>query len=253
MKLTDLVDIPHPINVGVSNAKQMTMKTLLGNPRESYTGECQPITNKKLEKLIVTESVGPFRVSGLRPAVESLREVMTDIQKEQPDVFAVIGTAGMLCARLVRGSDHSVSNHAWGTAIDLTIDQHLDMRGNKRVLFGLVKIFPIFNRHGWYWGAGFPTEDAMHFEVGEEKIRTWNNAANIDGESKPEPEHTLSLGDRGPEVLVLQNKLNDHGHKIDNDGTFDKVTEQVVKAFQTQQGLKSDGVVGPKTREALGF
>jgi hypothetical protein len=253
MKLTDLVDIPKLINVGVSNAKQMTMKTLLGNPRESYTGECQPITNKKFEKLLVTEPVGPFTASGLRPAIESLREVMIDIQQEQPDVYAVIGTAGMLCARLERGSEHSISYHAWGTAIDLTIDKHLNVRGSKQVLFGLVKIFPIFNRHGWYWGAGFPTEDAMHFEVGEEKIRTWNNAANIDGESKPEPDHTLSLGDRGPEVLVLQNKLNDHGHKINVDGVFGKATEQVVKDFQTQQRLQSDGVVGPNTRVALGF
>jgi hypothetical protein len=77
----------------------------------------------------------------------------------------------MLCARFVRGSTTAISNHAWGTAIDLTLDGVLDRRGDGRVQVGLTRIAPIFNRHSWFWGAGFRTEDAMHFEGSDELIR----------------------------------------------------------------------------------
>lgn len=253
MKITDLVDIPRNINAGVTNAKQATMLALLGNPRNSYTSDCQPVTHPKLKNLIVTDSVGPFRVTGFGPAVESLKQVCADIKQEEPEVFAALGTAGMLCARLVRGSTHSISNHSWGTAVDLTLAGSLDARGNNKVQFGLVKIFPIFNRHGWFWGAGFRTEDGMHFEVSEEKIRGWNRGGHIGGETQPEPEANLSRGDRGPEVKALQSALLQKGLTVDTDGIFGKDTEAAVKQFQTSQGLGADGVAGPKTKAALGL
>jgi len=71
-----------------------------------------------------------------------------------------------LCCRYVRGSTSSISNHSWGTAIDLTLNNVLDKRGDGMVQYGLTVIAPIFNEHRWYWGAAFKTEDAMHFEVG---------------------------------------------------------------------------------------
>ena len=76
----------------------------------------------------------------------------------------------MLCARLVRGSTSASSNHSWGTAIDLTLDGVLDQRGDGRVQVGLTRIAPIFNRHSWFWGAGFRTEDGMHFEASDELL-----------------------------------------------------------------------------------
>jgi D-alanyl-D-alanine dipeptidase len=51
---------------------------------------------------------------------------MADIAKEQPAVYAGLGSAGMLCCRLVRGSTTAISNHSWGTAIDLTLNGVLD-------------------------------------------------------------------------------------------------------------------------------
>ena len=38
---------------------------------------------------------------------------------------------------------------------------------------GLVDVFPVFNRHGWYWGAEFSGDsvDSMHFEWSDESIR----------------------------------------------------------------------------------
>ena len=37
---------------------------------------------------------------------------------------------------------------------------------------GMAAIAPIFNRHGWFWGAEFSGDfvDSMHFELAEETI-----------------------------------------------------------------------------------
>ncbi|HEY9024517.1 MAG TPA: M15 family metallopeptidase, partial [Burkholderiaceae bacterium] len=171
--------VPKPaagtINQGLVAANNALMLAAFGQPLAAgtYTSQCQVPTNPTLRRNLVTDTVGPFKVTGLLPAVLSLKEVMADIQSAQPQVHAALGTAGMLCCRLVRGSATSVSNHSWGTAIDLTLDGVLDERGDDLVQFGLTLIAPIFNRHGWYWGAGFATEDGMHFEGSAAKIGEW--------------------------------------------------------------------------------
>jgi D-alanyl-D-alanine dipeptidase len=253
MPITDLIPIPANINSGLNAARQVTMLSLLGNPRGSYTRDCQPITNSNLRGLVRTASVGPFRVTGLAPAVESLTEVLADIQQEQQQVFAALGTAGMLCARLVRGSASSVSNHSWGTAIDLTLNGMLDAPGNGRTQSGLAAIAPIFNRHGWYWGAGFPREDAMHFELSDQKIRQLHAAGVFTGAPATLPEAALSVGDRGQQVKRVQEALNARGEHLIADGVFGPSTHAAVVAFQARSGLAPDGGVGQRTLQALGL
>ncbi|HKQ05371.1 MAG TPA: peptidoglycan-binding protein [Blastocatellia bacterium] len=253
MEITELIPIPNGINQGVSPAHQHTMLALLGSPRGSFAADCQEVTNPTLARLIVTEDLGPFRVHGLRPAVETLQAIFADIKRENPEVFAALGTAGMLCARFVRGSQTSISNHSWGTAIDLKLKGQLDARGNGKVQAGLAAIAPIFNRHGYFWGAGFPTEDGMHFEASDEKIREWH-AAGIFGDHLAEPpEPTLSLGDRGPAVKALQQALNAKGANLEVDGDFGRGTLAAVMDFQARNGLSVDGTVGPRTLRALGL
>jgi D-alanyl-D-alanine carboxypeptidase len=172
-RLTSLVPIPAGLNAGLDSASNAFMLEMLGAPRRSYGTTCQPVTNPALKRRIVTANLGPFTATGLDSAVAALGDVLADIKVEQPQTSAALGTAGMLCARLVRGSATSISNHSWGTAIDLTIGKMLDARGNGRVQYGLTLIAPIFNRHGWYWGAGFPTEDGMHFEVSRQLLTKW--------------------------------------------------------------------------------
>jgi N-acetyl-anhydromuramyl-L-alanine amidase AmpD len=53
---------------------------------------------------------------------------------------------------------------------------------------------------------------------------------------------TLKKGSVGPVVIQLQQALG-----IAQDGYFGSITELAVKSFQSLKGLKSDGVVGPKT------
>ena len=58
---------------------------------------------------------------------------------------------------------------------------------------------------------------------------------------------TLRLGDEGPAVQELQNKLG-----IQADGDFGPGTKAAVIAFQKRKGLLSDGIVGRGTWAALG-
>lgn len=164
-ELTKEVDVPANVNLGLTCPTPQYLTELFGIPRQSMSAECLPVTNPTLSALMQTADVGPFKVTGLRPAVDSLRKIFSEINTEFPNVYAKLGSAGMLCCRLQRGSSGAISSHAWGTAIDLKLGGVLDVRGNKKTLYGLTLIAPIFNRHGWFWGATFRTEDAMHFEV----------------------------------------------------------------------------------------
>lgn len=123
-----------------------------------------------------TRDLGPFRTTGLRFALDSLEAVLREIQRDHPVLFRALGSAGMLCCRLVRGSQTQPSNHSWGTAIDLTVRGRLDTRGDGKVFRGLLEAYPYFHRHGWFWGAGFRIEDAMHFELADETVQKLHSA-----------------------------------------------------------------------------
>ena len=253
MAITDLIDLPaSPNQPGVNAAKQATMLSLLGNPRSDYSEDCQEVTDARLQRLIVRENVGPFPVRGLAPAVAGLRAIFEDVKGAFPVIHAGLGSAGMLCARLVRGSTSSVSNHSWGTAVDLTLDNVLDRRGDGKVQVGLRDIAPIFNHHGWFWGAGFGTEDAMHFEASDELIRKWLRDG-LFGPATAEPPSVLTVGDRGDEVREIQRALNRFGAGLEVDGKFGTNTKLAVMAFQGAHGLPADGAVALPTRRALGL
>jgi len=250
--LKDLVSVPSGVNQGLSGTRNAFMLSLLGNPRQNYAQDCRPMTNPSLKVRIVSGvSVGPFKVTGFDLAVESLKKVMSDIKAERPNVHAALGTAGMLCCRLVRGSTSSISNHAWGTAIDLTIGGVLDARGNNKVQFGLTLIAPIFNRHKWFWGATFPTEDGMHFEISQQLLKKWHDDGLLLPGHKPASTVKMMMGDRGENVVDLQKRLNKLGAQLVADGLFGPATHRAVIAFQGREGLSPDGVVGKTTWNRL--
>lgn len=160
-------------NRGIERPRPQVLLDLLGNPRDSYNQDCQPVTNARMLPALETRKVASFNLTMLRPALDSLQGVMERLQAEEPEIYAAIGTAGALCARYVRGSRGSVSSHAWGLAADLTLKQNLDAMGDGSTQFGLVVLAEFFNDAGWYWGAGYGREDSMHFEVGEALLRQW--------------------------------------------------------------------------------
>lgn len=58
----------------------------------------------------------------------------------------------------------------------------------------------------------------------------------------------LKLGSKGQEVKELQDFL-----EITVDGDFGPGTEAAVKSWQSKNGLVADGIVGPKTWDAMGL
>lgn len=64
---------------------------------------------------------------------------------------------------------------------------------------------------------------------------------------------TLQRGMNGSDVERLQRDLSAKGYEIDSvDGNFDESTENAVKAFQKDNSLTVDGIVGAETGRKLG-
>ncbi len=249
------VPLPSPsqLNPGLNPIGPNKLKQILGSPRNnlpahSAGGPCFNLDNDRIEAFIVRRDVGPFRVTGLQPAVDSLADVMAEINQSLPAMHATLGTAGMLCVRRIAGSQ-STSNHAWGIAVDLRVNNVLNIVGNGMALPTLLAIAPIFNKHGWYWGAEFPHEDSMHFEVSLEKMVEWDQQGRFNRDP------ILQHGHFGIKVRELQNLLNKFQVMAPTalavDGDFGNITLEAVEKFQTQHGLDVDGIVGMKTWAAL--
>ena len=92
--------------------------------------------------------------------------------------------------------------------------------------------------------------------VNERSSLPWSHYAipkGLDGEipvSKP----TLRKGSKGEYVTLLQTQLIQMGYDLSPygaDGSFGNKTLEAVKAYQRDNGLEPDGVVGPRTWAAL--
>jgi len=169
----DRVPIPpkDTMNTGLSPAKESTMLAKFGKPGQ-LTKKCSDPSAKFKKRLKFGVDVGPFKVSGLDFAVETLKQIFAEVQQELPGVFAAVKNDGMLCVRHRRKSPLLFSNHSFGTAIDLFFGTDAVPQGTHLTERGNLLLFPFFNRHGWYWGAEFSGDfvDSMHFELAEETI-----------------------------------------------------------------------------------
>lgn len=61
----------------------------------------------------------------------------------------------------------------------------------------------------------------------------------------------LQRGSKGTQVRALQQALNAQGARLKVDGDFGPKTQAAVRHFQASRGLVADGIVGPRTRDAL--
>lgn len=182
LKLADFL----PINVDLSSARERTMVSLLGSPKLPLTTSDQPERASPTVKALrqtgrLSEHI---TVHSIRPALASLAEVLNAVFSREPDLAAVLGTEGMLSVRY-RNPIHgppstTISNHAWGTAIDFKIVGHAaptDTR-NKVPRF-IAVMLSHFHAAGWYSGISF--HDTMHFEVAEETVRRWSQEGRFRG------------------------------------------------------------------------
>ncbi len=68
----------------------------------------------------------------------------------------------------------------------------------------------------------------------------------------PTSEPVLRTGSRGQQVTDLQSRLKTLGYySAEIDGQFGSGTREAVTAFQRQNGLDADGIVGAETQELL--
>jgi hypothetical protein len=170
--LADLVPLPASINVGASACREDTMLHKFGTPGQ-LTETCSTVIGPISKRIKRGADVGPFKVSGLDYAVESLSQVFTQLRDIHPDVYSEVKTAGMLCVRRIKNNPAHYSNHSWGSAIDLYFGSGVVPQGTRATQRGFLSLFEIFNKHGWYWGAGFSggSVDSMHFELADEIVR----------------------------------------------------------------------------------
>ena len=93
--------------------------------------------------------------------------------------------------------------------------------------------------------------------VSEKSSLPWSHYAipnGLDGGDVPVTRPTLRKGAKGDDVVYLQTKLIQLGYDLQPygaDGAFGNKTLEAVKNFQRVNGLEADGVVGPRTWEAL--
>lgn len=112
----------------------------------------------------VTRGWGSLRITAHPGFVYILDKVFTDMKRENPSLLSRIGSRGGVCCRLVRrssgGCASSWSNHAFGMAVDLKVDNYNDAHGDRCIHKPLFDVWNFMKRHGVFWGMAFGTEDA---------------------------------------------------------------------------------------------
>jgi len=79
----------------------------------------------------------------------------------------------------------------------------------------------------------------------------WHTGATVGAHHKPVGVVILRQGANGELVKTAQRRLLEHGYPIRIDGDFGGGTDNIVREFQEDHGLMSDGVIGPDTWRAL--
>lgn len=64
-------------------------------------------------------------------------------------------------------------------------------------------------------------------------------------------QYNMRSGDSGDNITQLQSSLKSMGYNLANSGSFDDATNQAVRQFQQDFGLKVDGIAGNQTMAAL--
>ena len=79
--------------------------------------------------------------------------------------------------------------------------------------------------------------------------RTSVDVAAASGRPQTAGVQIYRLGDEGPEILDIQQRLTELGFVLPNGdrGAYDEGTREAVRAFQSQRSLRTDGIVGPDT------
>lgn len=103
----------------------------------------------------------------------------------------------------------------------------------------------ISDRISWLarWKASLRDEDDPVVEIA---------MTDVSARSRTEDNSVLRYGAKGYDVEALQKRLSTLGYKVGKiDGDFGAATRSAVLAFQADNNLTTDGIVGSATRDAL--
>ncbi len=155
---------------------------VFGQPATKIEGLCGKVDREPLRSQLRTENIGGFSVTMLGPAVDSLKYVLGEIEKSEPELRVRLGSLGTLCVRYMQGASGVLSNHSFGTAIDISIDQQiipLGTTGTGELAQSLRRVAEYFERAGWVWGGRLRIPDPQHFEIGSELFERWVAAGSL--------------------------------------------------------------------------
>lgn len=158
------------------------------------------------------------------------------------------------------------SAHNWSPSVALDVspkpldwDDRASFIALSKIVLATAKQLGIPIRWGGDWNMNGILTDEKLSDLPHYELHRWRDFAERDcvlyGET-PKAAQTatlpLSRGDSGKDVKALQSQLKAAGiyaGKIDGD--FGPATDAAVRELQRRQGLKVDGIAGPKTRTAL--
>lgn len=168
---------------------------------------------------------------------------------------------GVVCGMdITNDPAHGLPSEALAEALRLAKDDRISyIISNRKICSGSGQTHP-----AWVWrpytGTN-PHNHHVHISVkGDaayyDDARKWAFAIDANVQpvpaTKPAPSRPkLQMGDNGPNVVTLQERLNHFGAKLTADGKFGAKTKAAVLTFQKDHSLVPDGVAGPYTWGAL--
>jgi hypothetical protein len=155
------------------------MLHLFGRPvKEAKDQGCQSPESEHLKQLVQTETIGDFSVKLIKPAIESLKRILDEVEQNEPALRKSIDNVNGLCVRNEKGTTR-LDPHSFGTAINITVDGQsvpIGRSGTPEVAEKLKRISDYFEHAGWAWGG---RTDPGLFEVGSELLDQWENAGTL--------------------------------------------------------------------------
>lgn len=227
----------------------------MDNVSETKLAKVHPLLAERIRKL-VSMVEGDIRV------VQGLRTYA-----EQDALFAQGRTKTGDKVTNARGG---FSNHNFGLAVDLCPFLNAQALWHNTSTFNAIGK-AVHELGGLEWGGDWKFIDRPHvqlpgltislcrqfFEKGGLEL-VWRKISELNGQPTTQiiptaSERDLKIGDKGADVRALQVKLAVGYPTVKVDGDFGIRTRDAVKAFQFENALTKDGIVGKNTREKLGL
>jgi hypothetical protein len=140
--------------------------------QNAFTQKCQTPTSVLLRRLVVTQSVGPYELTAIRPLVDAVENTFRKIRTEKPDLYSRIGSAGGLCVRLARGSASKIGSFSWGTAFMVTIDGNVPA-------FGAEPSAELLEIARYFEPSGIKLSQSQYFTATEDLLKQWKSEGKL--------------------------------------------------------------------------